>query len=101
MSLPQLQWGTVFPIYTTLACTGKSYAHVLIDLLFLRWVGNYVFGDSSIDSSLQLYDIGLFWIVVRYNILYVTGSGHDSGGTLYPILIRCYRCSIAFGCSTT
>ena len=31
---------------------------------------------------------GLFWIVFRYNILYVTDSAHDSGGMLYPTALN-------------
>jgi len=31
---------------------------------------------------------GLFWIVFRYNILYVTDFGHDSGGIFYPTALN-------------
>ena len=31
---------------------------------------------------------GLFWIVFRYNLLYVTDSGHNSGGVLYPTALN-------------
>ena len=87
-SLPQLQWGTVLPIYTNLACIGKSYGHILCDFLYLCGLGIIYSVIAPLILVFSSMIFGLFWIVFRYNILYVTGSRHDSGGTLYPTALK-------------
>ncbi|KAL9121806.1 MAG: hypothetical protein Q9187_001630, partial [Circinaria calcarea] len=43
--------------------------------------------DKSTSAAVG-HLFGVFWIVFRYNILYVTDSGHDSGGMLYPTALN-------------
>ena len=59
LSLPQMEWGVIFPIYANLACIGKLHAKILVYLLSLHCVRNYLFSHRSIDSSLQFYNIRL------------------------------------------
>ena len=51
-TLPQLQWGTMFPVYTNLACIGKLHISILIYFFFLYCVRHYIFGDRSVDSNI-------------------------------------------------
>ncbi|KZF22423.1 DUF221-domain-containing protein [Xylona heveae TC161] len=70
-NLPQMMWGTFFPVYTTLAAIGLIY--------------------SVISPLILLFDIitfSLFWVVYRYNTLYVTKFRFDTGGLLYPRAIN-------------
>ncbi|KAL9127040.1 MAG: hypothetical protein Q9217_004004 [Psora testacea] len=69
--LPQMQWGTLFPIYTNLACIGLIYS-VIAPLILLF---------SSVT-------FGLFWVVFRYNLLYVTVSRPNTRGLLYPTALN-------------
>ncbi|KAI9766708.1 MAG: hypothetical protein M1840_006352 [Geoglossum simile] len=65
--LPQIQWGTFFPVYTNLACIGLIY--------------------SVISPMILLFNIiafALFWITHRYNTLYVTRPQSDTYGLFYP-----------------
>lgn len=86
MNLPEIRWGTFYPLYTTLACIGRSLATPL---------------RSSADSPGLTYSIiaplilllsvaafGLFWLVFRYNLLYVSAFPYDIGGQLYPTALR-------------
>ncbi|KAI9868616.1 MAG: hypothetical protein M1813_004466 [Trichoglossum hirsutum] len=66
-SLPRVQWGTFFPVFTNLACIGLIYSVI-----------------SPLILVFNIVTFSLFWIVYRYNTLYVTKFRFDTGGLLYP-----------------
>ncbi|KAI9750324.1 MAG: hypothetical protein M4579_006519 [Chaenotheca gracillima] len=69
--LPKMKWGTFFPVYANLACIGIIY--------------------SIISPLIMLFNIitfSLFWVVYRYDTLYVRKFRFDTGGLLYPTAIN-------------
>ncbi|KAK2762844.1 hypothetical protein FQN54_001019 [Arachnomyces sp. PD_36] len=70
-NLNQMQWGTFFPVYTTLASIGLIYC-VIAPLILV----------------FNVLTFGLFWFVYRYNTLYVTKFRFDTGGLLFPKAIN-------------
>ena len=67
LNLPTVSWGTFFPAYTNLACIGLIY--------------------SIIAPLIMVFNIitwTLFWIVYRYQTLYVNAYKFDTGGLLFP-----------------
>ncbi|KAI9834931.1 MAG: hypothetical protein M1819_002654 [Sarea resinae] len=70
-NLPQMQWGTFFPVYTNLAAIGLIYSVI-----------------SPLMLVFNIVTFGLFWIVYRYNTLYVTKFRFDTGGLLFPKAIN-------------
>ncbi|KAL2872564.1 putative DUF221 domain protein [Aspergillus lucknowensis] len=70
-NLNQMQWGTFFPVYTTLASIGLIYS-VIAPLILV----------------FNIITFGLFWFVYRYNTLYVTKFRFDTGGLLFPKAIN-------------
>ncbi|KAI2676559.1 hypothetical protein CBS147317_8670 [Penicillium roqueforti] len=70
-NLNQMQWGTFFPVYTTLASIGLIYC-VIAPLILI----------------FNILTFGLFWFVYRYNTLYVTKFRFDTGGLLFPRAIN-------------
>ncbi|RAH70593.1 putative DUF221 domain protein [Aspergillus aculeatinus CBS 121060] len=66
-NLNQMQWGTFFPVYTTLASIGLIYCVV-----------------APLILVFNVITFGLFWFVYRYNTLYVTKFRFDTGGLLFP-----------------
>ncbi|KAL4917142.1 hypothetical protein BDW62DRAFT_184235 [Aspergillus aurantiobrunneus] len=70
-NLNQMQWGTFFPVYTTLASIGLIYS-VIAPLILI----------------FNVITFGLFWFVYRYNTLYVTKFRFDTGGLLFPRAIN-------------
>ncbi|KAL5333917.1 hypothetical protein BJX70DRAFT_379659 [Aspergillus crustosus] len=70
-NLNQMQWGTFFPVYTTLASIGLIYS-VIAPLILV----------------FNVITFGLFWFVYRYNTLYVTKFRFDTGGLLFPRAIN-------------
>ncbi|KAJ5170142.1 uncharacterized protein N7500_002925 [Penicillium coprophilum] len=70
-NLNQMQWGTFFPVYTTLASIGLIYC-VIAPLILV----------------FNVITFGLFWFVYRYNTLYVTKFRFDTGGLLFPRAIN-------------
>ncbi|RDW90593.1 putative DUF221 domain protein [Aspergillus mulundensis] len=70
-NLNQMQWGTFFPVYTTLASIGLIYS-VIAPLIMV----------------FNVITFGLFWFVYRYNTLYVTKFRFDTGGLLFPRAIN-------------
>ncbi|KAL8762501.1 MAG: hypothetical protein Q9184_001501 [Pyrenodesmia sp. 2 TL-2023] len=70
-NLSVINWGTFFPVYTNLAAIGLIY--------------------SIISPLIMLFNIvtfSLFWLVYRYNTLYVTKFRFDTGGLLFPKAIN-------------
>ncbi|OJJ50572.1 hypothetical protein ASPZODRAFT_126459 [Penicilliopsis zonata CBS 506.65] len=70
-NLNQMQWGTFFPVYTTLASIGLIYS-IIAPLILV----------------FNVLTFGLFWFVYRYNTLYVTKFRFDTGGLLFPKAIN-------------
>ncbi|ODH24174.1 hypothetical protein ACO22_05337 [Paracoccidioides brasiliensis] len=70
-NLNQMQWGTFFPVYTTLASIGLIYCVI-----------------SPLIMIFNVLTFGLFWFVYRYNTLYVTKFRFDTGGLLFPKAIN-------------
>ncbi|GIJ88580.1 hypothetical protein Asppvi_007504 [Aspergillus pseudoviridinutans] len=70
-NLNQMQWGTFFPVYTTLAAIGLIYCVI-----------------SPLILVFNIITFGLFWFVYRYNTLYVTKFRFDTGGLLFPRAIN-------------
>ncbi|KAI5295189.1 hypothetical protein KEM52_002105 [Ascosphaera acerosa] len=71
MNLQMVQWGTFFPVYTTLASIGLIYCIV-----------------SPLIMVFNVLTFSLFWFVYRYNTLYVTKFRFDTGGLLFPTAIN-------------
>lgn len=71
INLPNMQWGTFFPVYTNLACIGLVYSII-----------------SPLIMVFNIITFSLFWLVYRYNTLYVTKFRFDTGGLLYPTAIN-------------
>lgn len=69
--LPDVQWGTFFPVYTNLAVIGIIYSII-----------------SPLILIFNIITFSLFWLVYRYNTLYVTKFRFDTGGLLYPTAIN-------------
>ncbi|KAI1921025.1 hypothetical protein LOZ07_000324 [Ophidiomyces ophidiicola] len=70
-NLNQMQWGTFFPVYTTLASIGLIYCII-----------------SPLIMIFNVLTFTLFWVVYRYNTLYVTKFRFDTGGLLFPKAIN-------------
>jgi hypothetical protein len=70
-SLNNVQWGTFFPPFTNFAVIGLVYSII-----------------SPIILVFMLFIFGLFWIVYRYNVLYVYQFRHDTGGLLFPVALN-------------
>ena len=71
LDLPTTRWGTFFPVYTNLASIGLIYSVI-----------------SPLILIFNIVAFGAFWIVYRYNTLYVTKFRHDTGGLLFPKAIN-------------
>ncbi|KAL8675299.1 MAG: hypothetical protein Q9168_000328 [Polycauliona sp. 1 TL-2023] len=69
--LTNVQWGTFFPIYTNLAAIGLIYSVI-----------------SPLIMVFNIATFSLFWLVYRYNTLYVTKFRFDTGGLLFPRAIN-------------
>ncbi|KAG0644890.1 hypothetical protein HOY80DRAFT_877887 [Tuber brumale] len=65
--LAQMKWGTFFPVYTNLACIGIIYSII-----------------SPLILIFNICTFSLFWMVYRYNLLYVHNFRFDTGGLLFP-----------------
>jgi calcium permeable stress-gated cation channel len=70
-TLPNVTWGTFFPVYTNFACIGLIYIIV-----------------SPIIVFFAIITFTLLWIANRYNMLYVSRFKLDTGGLLYPRAIN-------------
>jgi len=70
-SLPNVSWGTYFPVYTNFACIALIYSVV-----------------APIIIIFAIITFSLFWLANRYNMLYVSRFQLDTGGLLYPTAIN-------------
>ncbi|KAI9785251.1 MAG: hypothetical protein M1835_003368 [Candelina submexicana] len=69
--LPEIRWGSFFPVYTNLAAIGLVYSIV-----------------SPLILVFNIMTFSLFWVVYRYNTLYVTEFKYDTLGLLFPRAIN-------------
>lgn len=90
IDLPNMQWGTFFPVYTNLACIGEISDQVIIRFHTLcSLISGLIY--SVISPLMLVFNIitfSLFWLVYRYNTLYVTKFRFDTGGLLFPKAIN-------------
>ncbi|KAE8444846.1 hypothetical protein EG329_014201 [Mollisiaceae sp. DMI_Dod_QoI] len=70
-TLPNVTWGTTFPVYTNFACIALIYSVV-----------------SPLIIVFAIITFTLFWVANRYNMLYVSRFKLDTGGLLYPRAIN-------------
>ena len=71
LKLPNVKWGTFFPVYTNLAVIGIIYSVI-----------------SPLILIFNIVTFSLFWFVYRYNTLYVTKFRFDTGGLLFPTAVN-------------
>ncbi|KAJ1333535.1 Calcium-dependent channel, 7TM region, putative phosphate [Microdochium nivale] len=69
--LPDVRWGSYFPVYTNFACIALVYCII-----------------APIISIFAIITFSLLWIANRYTMLYVNRFTHDTGGVLYPRAIN-------------
>ncbi|KAK1759367.1 DUF221-domain-containing protein [Echria macrotheca] len=69
--LPDVTWGSYFPVYTNFACIALIYSVV-----------------APLISIFAIITFSLLWGANRYNMLYVTRFRTDTGGVLYPRAIN-------------
>lgn len=69
--LPDVNWGTTFPVYTNFACIALIYSVV-----------------APIISIFAIITFSLLWMANRYAMLYVNRFTIDTGGVLYPQAIN-------------
>ncbi|KAK5660314.1 hypothetical protein OQA88_12854 [Cercophora sp. LCS_1] len=69
--LPDVTWGSYFPVYTNFACIALIYSVV-----------------APLISIFAIITFSLFWVANRYNMLYVNRFRTDTGGVLYPRAIN-------------
>ncbi|KAK2018114.1 DUF221-domain-containing protein [Colletotrichum eremochloae] len=70
-TLAAISWGSVLPVYTTIAVISISYAIIAPLMLIFSTLG-----------------MGLFYLSYRYNILFVTDTKVDTRGLLYPRALK-------------
>jgi hypothetical protein len=66
-TLPSVNWGSYFPVYTNFACIALVYSVI-----------------APIISIFAIITFSLLWIANRYSMLYVNRLSIDTGGVLYP-----------------
>ncbi|KAK3619202.1 hypothetical protein LTR56_022637 [Elasticomyces elasticus] len=71
VTLSNIQWGSFFPPFTNFAVIGIVYSVIAPFILFF-----------------MLIIFGLFWIVYRYNTLYIYQFKNDTGGLLFPTAVN-------------
>ncbi|KAM0435938.1 hypothetical protein ACHAPT_002830 [Fusarium lateritium] len=70
-TLSGLMWGSLLPVYTTIALISIVYAVIAPITLFWSTIG-----------------LGLFYLAYRYNILFVTETTIDTRGLIYPRALK-------------
>ncbi|KAM0714054.1 hypothetical protein Q7P37_011018 [Cladosporium fusiforme] len=69
-TLSRIKWGSFFPPFSNFAVIGIAYACIApLMLVFMVLI------------------FGLFWVVYRYNVLYVYQFKNDTGGLLFPTAV--------------
>ncbi|KAI0014378.1 DUF221-domain-containing protein [Xylariaceae sp. FL0662B] len=70
-TLPDVKWGTYFPVYTNFACIALIYSVI-----------------APIISIFAIVTFSLLWMANRYSMLFVNRLTIDTGGVLYPLAIN-------------
>ncbi|KAI1327185.1 DUF221-domain-containing protein [Xylariaceae sp. FL0255] len=70
-TLPNVNWGTNFPVYTNFACIALIYSII-----------------APIISIFAIITFSLLWVAQRYSMIYVNRLALDTGGVLYPRAIN-------------
>lgn len=70
-TLSGVMWGSLLPVYTTIALISIVYAVIAPITLFWSTIG-----------------LGLFYLAYRYNILFVTETTIDTRGLIYPRALK-------------
>ena len=70
-TLQYVQWGSFFPPFTNFAVIGIIYSVI-----------------APLILAFMLIIYGIFWIVWRYNVLYVYQFRIDTGGLLFPAAVN-------------
>ncbi|PKS08842.1 hypothetical protein jhhlp_003451 [Lomentospora prolificans] len=70
-SLSAISWGSVLPVYTNIVVISITYSVIAPLMLFWSTIG-----------------MALFYLAYRYNILFVTDTGLDTRGLIYPRAIK-------------
>ncbi|KAI0597867.1 hypothetical protein F4775DRAFT_557786 [Biscogniauxia sp. FL1348] len=70
-TLPDVKWGTYFPVYTNFACIALIYSII-----------------APIISIFAIITFSLLWVANRYSMIYVNRLTIDTGGVLYPRAIN-------------
>ncbi|KAL8298528.1 hypothetical protein RB597_006685 [Gaeumannomyces tritici] len=69
--LPDVKWGSLFPIYTNFACIALIYAVI-----------------TPIISIFAVITFSLLWLAHRHNMVYVNRFKTDTGGVLFPTAVN-------------
>lgn len=69
-TLSQIKWGSFFPPFTNFAVIGIAYSCI-----------------APLMLVFMILMFGLFWVVYRYNVLYVYQFKNDTGGLLFPTAV--------------
>lgn len=67
ITLPQVSWGSFFPVYTNFACIAIVFSVI-----------------APLMTVFAILNFAMLWFAHRYNMLYVTRFRTDTGGVLYP-----------------
>lgn len=67
IKLPQVKWGSFFPVYTNFACIALIFSVI-----------------APLMSVFAIMNFAMLWCAHRYNMIYVTRFRTDTGGVLYP-----------------
>ncbi|KAJ5318613.1 hypothetical protein N7476_005033 [Penicillium atrosanguineum] len=87
-NLNEINWDTFFPVYTTLASIGWSPTSPGSIAANQKSQGIIYSIVAPVIIVFNITTFTLFWIVYRYNTLYVTGFRIDTGGLLFPRAIN-------------
>lgn len=67
ITLPQVNWGSFFPVYTNFACIAIIFSVI-----------------APLMTVFAIINFSMLWFAHRYNMLFVTRFRTDTGGVLYP-----------------
>jgi hypothetical protein len=87
----QVQWGSYYPLYTTIACIGKFANYEENRGARLNQTGKLGFIYCIIAPLITAFNVltfGLFLLVYRYNSLLVVRPDLDSKGRFFPRAIH-------------
>lgn len=97
LKLPRISWGKFFPVYTNLACIGTYSSHSCLLYAFNAFqlfqltailIGLIYSIIAPLVLVFNIITFSLFWVVYRYNTLYVNKFKIDTGGLLFPTAVN-------------